>query len=178
MIEAARFGHHEILARLLSVGANGHASEGSGWTAVDWAAQYGHHECISALFWHLGAENVKTHKGIEKTLPPCGIRTLSVLQDIAAGMCFLHSHSVIHRDLKSANVLFNRQLQVKLCDFAFSKLKQQVVEESPPPPTDDNGDGDGDAGVQSAAARSAAAPRAPRGGLRPEPRPTWGGNPL
>jgi len=68
VIEAARFGHHEILARLLTVGANGHASEGSGWTAVDWAAQYGHHECISALFWHLGAENVKTHKGIEKTL--------------------------------------------------------------------------------------------------------------
>ena len=65
----------------------------------------------------------KLSKGIEKTLPPCGIRTLSVLQDIAAGMCFLHSHSVIHRDLKSANVLFNRQLQVKLCDFAFSKFK-------------------------------------------------------
>ena len=34
------------------------------------------------------------------------------LQGIAAGMTFLHAHSVIHRDLKSANVLFNRQLQV------------------------------------------------------------------
>lgn len=68
VIEAARFGHHEILGRLLSLGANGHASEGSGWTAMDWAAQYGHHECISVLFWHLGPENVTTHKGIEKTL--------------------------------------------------------------------------------------------------------------
>ena len=66
--------------------------------------------------------------------------------------------------------------QVKVCDFAFSKLKQQVVEESPPPPPDDNCDSDGDGVpvVQSAAARSTAAPRAPRGGRRPEPRPTWG----
>jgi serine/threonine protein kinase len=65
----------------------------------------------------------KLSKGVEQTLPPCGARTLSVLQGIAGGMMFLHSHSVIHRDLKSANVLFNRQLQVKLCDFAFSKFK-------------------------------------------------------
>ena len=92
----------------------------------------------------------KLSKGVEKTLPPCGGRSLSVLQvidhqiyaidicllmfvhlltierwvqGIAAGMQFLHAHSVIHRDLKSLNVLFNRQLEVKLCDFAFSKFR-------------------------------------------------------
>lgn len=41
-----------------------------------------------------------------------------------AGMDFLHAHSVCHRDLKSANVLFDRQLKVKLCDFAFSKFRR------------------------------------------------------
>jgi serine/threonine protein kinase len=45
---------------------------------------------------------------------------------IPAGMLFLHEHGVCHRDLKSANVLFNRHLEVKLCDFAFSKFKQQA----------------------------------------------------
>jgi serine/threonine protein kinase len=39
-------------------------------------------------------------------------------------MDFLHSHNVCHRDLKSANVLFDRKLHVKLCDFAFSKFRQ------------------------------------------------------
>jgi len=38
------------------------------------------------------------------------------------------THDVCHRDLKSANVLFNRQLQVKLCDFAFSKFRQAAAE--------------------------------------------------
>jgi serine/threonine protein kinase len=42
----------------------------------------------------------------------------------STGMHFLHSHNVCHRDLKSANVLFDRKLQVKLCDFAFSKFRQ------------------------------------------------------
>jgi len=68
VIEAARFGHHEILGRLLELGANGQVAEGSGWTAMDWAAQYGHHECIRVLFWHLGPDHVRTHKGIGKAL--------------------------------------------------------------------------------------------------------------
>ena len=72
----------------------------------------------------------KLSKGVEQTLAPDSARTLSVLQGIAGGMGFLHEHSVIHRDLKSANVLFNRQLQVKLCDFAFSKFKLAAGENS------------------------------------------------
>jgi serine/threonine protein kinase len=63
----------------------------------------------------------KMSKGVDQTLTPA--RQLSVMKDIAAGMAFLHSHSVIHRDLKSANCLFNRQLVVKICDFAFSKFR-------------------------------------------------------
>ena len=55
-------------------------------------------------------------------------------------MDFLHSHNVCHRDLKSANVLFDRKLHVKLCDFAFSKFRQ-VQEEA-------EGDG-GDACISS-----------------------------
>ena len=44
------------------------------------------------------------------------------------GMEFLHAHNVCHRDLKSANVLFDRKLHVKLCDFAFSKFRQVQAE--------------------------------------------------
>lgn len=66
----------------------------------------------------------KLSKGVEETLKPR--RQLSIVKGIASGMHFLHDHGICHRDLKSANVLFNRHLDVKLCDFAFSKFKQQA----------------------------------------------------
>ena len=53
----------------------------------------------------------KLSKGVDKTLTAG--RQLSVMKDIAGGMQFLHAHSVIHRDLKSANCLVNRQFQVR-----------------------------------------------------------------
>jgi serine/threonine protein kinase len=53
-------------------------------------------------------------------------RQAHILMGIATGMAFLHSHSVAHRDLKSANVLYDKQLNIKLCDFAFSKFKRKL----------------------------------------------------
>ena len=66
----------------------------------------------------------KLSKGAEKSITDK--RQLSIIKGIGSGMLFLHEHGVCHRDLKSANVLFNRHLDVKLCDFAFSKFKQQA----------------------------------------------------
>jgi serine/threonine protein kinase len=40
--------------------------------------------------------------------------------DIARGMQFLHSCSIIHRDLKSLNVLFDVDRRVHICDFGCS----------------------------------------------------------
>lgn len=50
-------------------------------------------------------------------------RLVAVACGIVSGMAFLHAHNVCHRDLKSANVLFDKQLRIKICDFAFSKFK-------------------------------------------------------
>jgi serine/threonine protein kinase len=42
-------------------------------------------------------------------------------RDIAEGMSFLHRSGVLHRDLKSANVLVDESSRPKICDFGLSK---------------------------------------------------------
>lgn len=50
---------------------------------------------------------------------------LQIAIDIANGLKFLHSQLVIHRDMKSANVLLNNELRAKICDFGLAKIKAQ-----------------------------------------------------
>ena len=48
-------------------------------------------------------------------------RRLAMCLDAAKGMCFLHGEGIIHRDLKSANLLVDRSYRVKVCDFGLAR---------------------------------------------------------
>ena len=52
------------------------------------------------------------------------LRLLGFAVDIVSGLYALHTHvpQILHRDLKSANILVKSDYSVKLCDFGLSRF--------------------------------------------------------
>jgi serine/threonine protein kinase len=50
-------------------------------------------------------------------------RPLRVLRDIAAGLHYLHTQGVVHRDVKSLNVLLTKDMRAKIADFGDAAMQ-------------------------------------------------------
>lgn len=61
-------------------------------------------------------------------LPLPFIRT--ILQQILRGVAFCHSRSVLHRDIKSQNVLLTEEGQAKVADFGLARLRDLDAEQA------------------------------------------------
>lgn len=58
-----------------------------------------------------------------KSLSPT-VRSI-IAYDVACGVEYLHSRGIIHRDLKSLNILVNKNNRGKICDFGMVRMQSQ-----------------------------------------------------
>ena len=56
---------------------------------------------------------------------------MKVVYSSLCALCFLHEANIMHRDLKSANILIQSDCNAKICDFGLSRsLPQSCTDES------------------------------------------------
>ena len=60
---------------------------------------------------------------VKKGPPPDIPEILKILQEAAAGLEEAHKKGILHRDIKSANIMTTDQGQVKIMDFGLAKLR-------------------------------------------------------
>lgn len=78
--------------------------------------------CIITEFMPNGALNSLLRDPKRKVSPL--FKTMCAY-DIARGMAYLHSRKIVHRDLKSLNILLDAKFHVKICDFGFARYCNQ-----------------------------------------------------
>lgn len=48
-------------------------------------------------------------------------RTQKLSYDLISALYYLHSHRILHRDLKPPNILLDKNYKAKLCDFGLAR---------------------------------------------------------
>lgn len=60
-------------------------------------------------------------------------RALEMILETAYALCHLHTHGIIHRDLKLENILITESGSIKVIDFGIAQLLTEKSDESPFP---------------------------------------------
>eukprot|EP00058_Branchiostoma_floridae_P016231 XP_002601719.1 hypothetical protein BRAFLDRAFT_215403 [Branchiostoma floridae] len=79
------------------------------------------HPCLVYLYMENGS--LQDRLACKDGKPPLTwLARLAIAQGTAAGVCHLHEHEYVHRDIKSANILLDRNNTAKVGDFGLVRV--------------------------------------------------------
>ncbi len=58
----------------------------------------------------------------KRKLPHAWKFCVDTMRNISSAVVFMHQHNIVHRDIKPENIIFDENMQAKLCDFGLSKF--------------------------------------------------------
>lgn len=73
------------------------------------------------------AHNGELQRYMKQTMrrPMTEPEAAAILQQVVAGLLYLHSHNIMHRDISLSNVLLSKDMHIKIADFGLAtQLKQ------------------------------------------------------
>ena len=69
-----------------------------------------------------------TLKAIVKQRGPLAPRAIvHVLSQVCEGLHYAHGHKIVHRDIKTANLMWTREKKAKIMDFGLAKVVEEVL---------------------------------------------------
>ena len=90
-------------------------------------------EVEGAVFLAMASVDGRTLKDLIAARPLRLADALDIAAQTAGGLCAAHDKGIVHRDIKSANIMIGPQNQVKIMDFGLAQLTGATqLTETPP----------------------------------------------
>jgi len=85
-----------------------------------WSHPPVHHPALVLELMHGGSLSDRLHHSRADSPPLQTPTRARIVHEVALGLAYLHERELVHRDIKTSNVLLSNDLRAKLCDFGVT----------------------------------------------------------